>query len=272
MSCPPLRSVAVIMACVAGVTTAARADTLVLSPNADNTLIENATGALSNGGGDAIYVGIIPRQGNGGRRGLLRFDLSGIPVGATITAATLTLTLVRSQSETSQVSVHRATESWGEGASVCDAPCGQGAPAAPGDATWLHRFYPAQLWSAPGGGYVAAASATATVTPNVGTAFAWNSAQLLADVQQWVANPAGNFGWVMVDAASASSKAYASREHALAAQRPTLTLTFALAPSAATVPLPSWASIALAATLALTGAAVSGARAGGRQRARRRQD
>jgi hypothetical protein len=229
----------------------AQADTVTLTAVADNTLIENATGSLSNGTGDAIYVGLIPRQGFSTRRGLVRFDLSGIPAAAQVSAATLTLTLVRTQSATSQVTIHKVTEAWGEGASSCDIPCGQGAPAAANDATWLHRLYPGMNWSTAGGAFSPTVSATATVTPAVGAAFNWSDVQLAADVQSWVNSPVANAGWMIRDEVTSSSRAYASRENPVVAQRPQLTVTYTVPPpvGGGDVPLPAWALVALAAGL-----------------------
>jgi hypothetical protein len=239
----------------------AHAETVSLTAVADNTLIENATGIFSNGAGDAIYVGLIPRQGNGKRRGLVRFDLSAIPSGAQVTVATLTLTLLRTQSETSQVTVHRVTESWGEGTSLCDIPCGQGTISTPNDATWLHRFYPGTNWTTAGGSFSPTVSATATVANTVGVAFTWSGAQMAADVQSWIASPAANAGWILRDEASSSAKAYASRQYPTVAQRPQLTVTYTVpvAPSG-DVPLPAWALVALAA--GLLGAAIRQSRRG----------
>ena len=239
-------------ACLVFVVCNTRADNITLTAVADNTLIENATGIFSNGAGDAIYVDLIPRQGLGKRRGLVRFDLSTIPSGAVVSAATLTLMLLRTQSETSQVSVHKLTESWGEGTSQCDIPCGQGTISTSNDATWLHRFYPGTNWTNTGGTFSPIVSATATVTSAIGTAFNWSGAQLAADVQSWLVTPAANAGWILRDEASSSSKAYASRENPAVAQRPQLSITYTV-PSppdnSGDVPLPAWALVILGAGL-----------------------
>jgi hypothetical protein len=229
----------------------AHADTVILPAVADNTLIEDATGSLSNGLGDLIYIGNTPRTGFTLRRGLLRFDLAAVPPGAQVTAATLTLTLKRVQNGTTQVSLHKVTETWGEGTSLCNTPCGRGIASTPNDATWLHRFYPGTLWTTAGGAFTPTASATTTVPPAIDAAFNWSSAQLTADVQSWVGNAATNAGWAILDDALDHAKAFASREHAILAHRPQLSITYTVPPpvGGGDVPLPAWALVLLAAGL-----------------------
>jgi hypothetical protein len=89
-------------------------------------------------------------------------------------------------------SVHRVLADWGK-----EAPCraGVGAPAATtGDATWLHRFYPALLASA-GGDYDPVQHASAVVG---GVGFYACGDALTADVSSWWNSPSGNFGWLFV--------------------------------------------------------------------------
>lgn len=242
------------------------ADTTVLAPITDNTLIEDVVGQQilnSNGQGATFFSGTTQRAGF--RRGLLRFNLAAIPTGATVASASLRLQLIRTRPESSPaVKIHKVTQSWGEGSSVAFG--GIGSLATLGDATWLHRFCGApnaadilagrpcgvatsQLWTTPGGDFVAAASAVQSVAGIIGT-YLWSSAQLAADVQSWVASPASNFGWVVVDEPSASSKGYASRENVDSTIRPQLSVTWS-APNVSdtNVPLPLWASITLGAGL-----------------------
>src|SRR5215831_18729105 len=67
----------------------ALAATVTLTADRDNTLFQDATGALSNGSGPYAFAG---NNGNGSkRRAVVHFALGSIPVGATITGATLTM-------------------------------------------------------------------------------------------------------------------------------------------------------------------------------------
>lgn len=237
---------AAAMGCAGG----APGASLTVNPLKDNTLYEDPFGAWSNGAGAHLYAG---RTGESGaslrRRGLIAFDLSAIPAGAVVQEATLTLNLNRvSPSGAWEVTLHRATKDWGEGTSNAGSPGGAGAPSAAGDATWVHTFYSAQTWDAPGGDFVAAASAARVPALGPGT---WGStAGMVADVQGWVDNPAGNFGWVLVGdestAASGTAQRFDSSESATAGAKPALTITYV-------VPEPGAAGLLGVAALAALG-------------------
>jgi hypothetical protein len=143
-------------------------------------------------------------------------------------------------------SLHRVTNSWGEGASTAPRGGGSGGAATADSATWVYRSWNTTAWSADGGDYLAAPSA-ATVVGDVG-AYVWTSPQLAVDVQSWAQAPAGNFGWILIAApiGGTTAKRYASREFADAQQRPTLTITYD-APASSDVPLPRWVYAALGA-------------------------
>jgi hypothetical protein len=239
----------------------ANADTVVLTAVADTTLIENNAGNQANSLGELIYIGNTPRTGFTQLRGLVRFDLAAIPAGAQVTAATLTMTLKRVQSGVSQVSLHKVTESWGEGSSLCNTPCGRGTTAQPGDATWLHRVYPGSNWTTPGGSFIPSSSATTAVSPSIDMAFNWSGALLTADIQSWVGSATTNAGWIILDDVPDHAKAFASLQYPVAAERPQLSITYTTPPPAAgDVPLPAWALVALAA--GLMGAAIRRSRRG----------
>src|SRR6476646_4081917 len=170
--------------------------TVVLAPQKDNTLYEDATGSLSNGQGPYLYTG---RTGVAGlRRGLVKFDLTGIPTNATVTDATLTMFLStpHKQTEMINVSLSKVLHDWGEGTSDAGDPGGMGAPATTNDATWLHTFYDTMFWTTIGGDFSSTMSAvTAVSAPD--TTYTWSGSGLLADVQAWVSNSSSNFGWVI---------------------------------------------------------------------------
>lgn len=198
--------------------------TLTLTANQDNTLYESATGALSNGAGTKLVVS----KNAGGllRRGLVRFDLSAIPAGSTVQSATLTLSNVEA-TNSATMTLHRANASWGEGTSLATGSEDAGAAVTPGDASWIHRAYPSSNWTAPGGDFVATASASATV---VGAgAYQWSGAGLVADVQGWVNASASNAGWVLRGKESGAGNAlkrFESRQSADVANRPRLVVTY----------------------------------------------
>lgn len=212
--------------------TAAMGATIVLSATKDNTLFESSTGALSNGQGDYLYVGKTGvREGFNLRRGLITFDLTSIPADATITGVTLSLFVSRTSpnpaAQTVNISLHAAARDWGEGLSDADSiGGGPGAPAQAGDATWLHNFYNTSFWTAAGGDFRSAASATTAVTAN--GSYSWVSARLTADVQAWVANSATNFGWFILGAEGIDESAIRFNSSENTANFPQLTITYAV--------------------------------------------
>jgi hypothetical protein len=200
------------------------ATVVVLAAVADNTLYESATGDLSNGAGEHLFAGRTTSLSI--RRAVLKFDLSGIPAGSTINAATLTLHMSKTIAGAQSTTIHRLLRNWGEGTSNAALEEGGGAPATTNDATWLHTFYSTQLWSTPGGDFAAAASATTSVA-GIGS-YSWSGAGVTADVQQWLPSPAANFGWLVRgnEASASTSKQFGSKENPTAAFRPTLTVDF----------------------------------------------
>ena len=173
----------------------ARADIVVLTAVKDNTVYQTYSGSPtnSNGKGEHIFAG---RTGDGYvRRALLAFDLTSIPSGSTITSATLTLNMSRSKASGVNVSLHRASASWGEGTSNATQEEGQGAPATPGDATWAHRFYPTSFWATVGGDFRSTTSAVVNVSRE--GPYSWSGTGMVADVQAWLNNPGTNFGWLI---------------------------------------------------------------------------
>ena len=195
------------------VASSALAGETILTPVQDNTLYESATGHLSNGAGEWCFAG---RTNQGFiRRALLRFDVSAIPLGATVESASLKLTHTLGQPNAAAISLHRVLAGWGEGSSDAPNNEGFGADATPGDATWLHTAFDASLWSAPGGDFVSKASATALVGPDVGD-YVWSDALMASDVAVWVMDPASNFGWLLRADESirfGTAKRFATREN-----------------------------------------------------------
>ncbi|HSE13399.1 MAG TPA: multicopper oxidase domain-containing protein, partial [Rudaea sp.] len=205
------------------------ANSVDIQASKDNTLYQSATGAISNGVGAHMFVGRTNQVSDSIRRGLVAFDVAAnVPSGSTITAVTLHLYLSRTASEAGSrnVSLRRASASWGEGTSNDTGQEGSGAPATTGDATWIHRFYNTQFWSAPGGDFAAQASATTSVVA-IGD-YTWSGSGVVADAQAWLDTPATNFGWVLLgdESAPATAKRFETRETNTSTQRPRLTVTF----------------------------------------------
>ena len=186
---------------------------VTLNPNKDNTLYERRDGSRSNGSGDWLFVGAT--NGLTLRRTLLAFDVaSAIPSGATITGVTLTMNMSRTMAGPEVVSIHKVLADWGEGASEANDQGGQGADSTQGDATWLHRFYPDQLWASQGGDFQAEPN-TSTSINDVG-GVTWESTdQLVEDVQSWLDDPSMNYGWILIgnEGAQRTTKRFDSKEN-----------------------------------------------------------
>jgi hypothetical protein len=171
------------------------------------------------------------------RRGVLAFDIAGnIPPASTITAVSLSVNMSRTPTNTAYViELHKLLADWGEGTSVAPGEEGDGAPATPNDATWRHRFFDTIFWTTQGGDFSATVSASQLVGA-VGQ-YTWSSAQMVADVQAWLDNPASNFGWLVLgdETTIATAKRFDTRE---SASPPMLTIEFIRAPRVAPSPRP----------------------------------
>jgi hypothetical protein len=199
-------------------------NSITLSPTKDNTLIEDATGSLSNGAGAAFYVGKI-MQGTV-RRGVIAFDIAGnIPSGSQILSVTLAVSVTRSNGQAEPVGLHKLLADWGEGTSSTSG--GRGAPSTTNDATWIHRFFNTSLWASAGGDFSSTESGSQTLA-GTGRYVFGSSGGMVADVQDWVDNPSANFGWLLEgdEATSQTARQIASREHANTVLRPVLTVTY----------------------------------------------
>jgi hypothetical protein len=207
----------------------AQAATVTLTPSLDNTLYQDSKGALSNALGPNIFAG----QTNfaGARRAVLKFDVTSIPAGSTITSATLTLTLTQGNTEADPQFLHRVLASWGEGTSDTGDdtlnPGGSGDFSTTNDATWIHRFYSGTTWTTPGGDFDPNFSA-GTVVGDVDGPQNFSGAGLVADVQAWLNAPATNHGWLVkgLEGGPRNAKRYASRNNPTPSLRPALTITF----------------------------------------------
>lgn len=219
----------VFMQGMAGDAVAQIPDSIDLEAVQDNTLYEDIGGALSNGAGHSLFVGrVAPLGGGNARRSVLQFDLSGIPAEATITGADLKLFMSVTIAGPTDVTAHRLLASWGEGTSNAANNEGQGAPAAAGDATWVHRFYFDSAWTTPGGDYVPAASATQSVGGS--GPYHWSGPGLVADIAVWYQHPDSNFGWIVIgrEDTITTAKRFVSRTGVPVTERPLLHISWTL--------------------------------------------
>jgi hypothetical protein len=181
---------------------------------------------------------------NGTRnRGLLQFDLTGIPANSIITSVSLSLDVTRMPGcgfAISSFSLHRMLVSWGEGDKFAlDNSGGQGAPATAGDATWNNRFFGGPAWSVPGGGadadFVADASASTFIYGTGDSPYAFTDALMVGDLQDWLDHPSSNYGWMFLcddEATPFTARRFGSHEDLNAS--PQLTIQFMVVPEPGT--------------------------------------
>ncbi len=192
---------------------------VVSLPVAADTFITSGDPGNNAGGEDGVHAGTDgPNGGNATRRGLLRFDLSSIPAGSTITSAVVRLTVFQVPgfgAANSTFDLRRVLAAWGEGNKSGLAK--NGAPATSGEATWTARLQGSANWTTPGAGSDAAAAASASTAVTGAGTYSWSGAGLLSDVQFWLDNPAQNQGWLLQSQAEGTSRSvrgFASRENA----------------------------------------------------------
>ncbi|MBI5871137.1 MAG: DNRLRE domain-containing protein [Actinobacteria bacterium] len=161
----------------------ARLVTIQPSPSqGEDTWIANAGATLNYGASTDLVVGNYNASSDN-RRGLLRFDLSVIPVGSTVNAATMSLYQhAQEDASTPQLGVYYATRSWTEGT-------GSGTATADG-ATW-NTYDGLSNWSSAGGDFNGTAQATAIAPDSTG---AWLDFQITGLTQSWVSGSLANEG------------------------------------------------------------------------------
>lgn len=204
----------------------AAAEVVTLTAVRDNTLFEDPTGSLSNGAGPVLFAG--KNSQNLIRRALVRFDVAGsIPSGAVISSVVLTLNVSNVSDVTPRIfTIHRLQKDWGEGTSTGTG--GGGAPATTGDATWLCTFHPGTPWANAGGDFEPIADAS-QLLGDVGS-YSWSAPPMASDVQAWHDGVVPNDGWIIAgdETAAGTARRFDSRENPVAANRPTLTVTYSV--------------------------------------------
>ena len=156
----------------------------------------------------------------------MRFDVAAhVPPGAIVESATLALHCSQTNGGPAAVSLHRVLAPWGEGASSTSG--GSGAPAEPGDATWLYASFDDVPWPVAGGLFTPRPSAVAIVDQP--GAYAWSATRrMVQDVHLWLVAPERNRGWLLLGDESqlTTTKRFDSRENPDAALRPVLRVTW----------------------------------------------
>ncbi len=249
------------------------AESVSLTPVRDNTLYQYDPADpnsqfSSNGSGDFFSAGRT-RNRSQIRRGLIRFDLSGIPAGSTVVEGSARLDLYvvdvprrdASPRPVWLVPLAGLGQPWNEGASATQAGvsgAGSGAPAEENDATWFHTAYDPAVhdkttFQADGPGFWPQEGALGNAALDPWTLFgdpagtidsvigavSLSSAGIEADVNAWLSDGSANFGWIVLGDETiegndlSSNRGYASREHVNADFRPVLTFHYVPEPSSA---------------------------------------
>ncbi|WP_243346839.1 DNRLRE domain-containing protein [Parabacteroides sp. FAFU027] len=205
----------------------------------DNTIIQSATGSLSN----ALYSITAGRTNQDAgaavtsiRRALVYFDVANhVPVNATIDSVRLSMYFSRTSGVGTNVDLHRVLKDWGEGTSMQGG--GQGATATQNDVTWLYTFNnvasptSSPAWTTPGGDFDPTVSATiyagTGLTSTGADAYGLKyfvSTTMTSEVQNWLNTPSSNFGWVLQgdETKAQTAKQFLSRETGDATTSPLL--------------------------------------------------
>lgn len=201
---------------------------LIVHPNAaqgQDTYIRENTGDTHYGTDVFIEVGVFSTS-NSTRRGLIKFDISSIPVGAEITNAYVQMRLAgQTNSVAIAIGIHRALTQWYEGNSTDVVP-GAGVNAS----TWNNRNHNGSVnWgNNRAGGYDGidwfnSASDFATVD-TLGGVYTWD---VTSDVQGFFAGTYTNHGWWLLGSQTLNrAKWFSSSDDPDSANTPRLVITY----------------------------------------------
>jgi hypothetical protein len=184
-------------------------DTVTLTPVADTFISEAVRFPGPNGDGLDMVIGTQGvLSGTAKDRGLIKFDFSEIPTGATINVVRLQVTVNRAPtgSTPNSFNLHRMLRPWSEA-----------------ESTWTLRLGGVN-WVAPGAAagsdYAQTVSGTTLIGGFGGYTFP-SMPGIVADVAAWVADPSVNHGWLLKTAdesISPSARGFDSRETATGPQ------------------------------------------------------
>jgi hypothetical protein len=215
---------------------ATAATTVVISGTADvvdSSLYGDDTDG-NNGGGDWLHVGLT---GSGAvRRAVIRFDTSAINSAAIVSEVTLSLRADADGGTADNHALHSLTSSWVEGTGIgTGTGGGQGGQVVAGSVTWDSREHGTTLWTSGGGDFSPTPSAI-IAAPNTCVTGVWtdNTAGdgMVADVQDWIANPGNNLGWLVLgdESATFTARRYISSEQG-GVNAPELSITLSTLPA-----------------------------------------
>jgi hypothetical protein len=174
--------------------------------------------------GTSLDIEIYPWSSPGvNRRGIIRFDLTGVPSTASILSARVFLLEAGTMGFDRTIAFHRVTRSWTEGG-----------------VSW-NRYDGVNSWTSPGGDYAIVPTATANVVWGGGP-LDWDSWDVTADVQAFVSGTLTNDGWLIKDTVEDDSQNFwffHSREALLPSFRPYLQVDYTVVSGAGGVTAPA---------------------------------
>jgi hypothetical protein len=180
-----------------------------LNPIKDNSIYSENNN--SNGLGELFSGRTGVLNGNNFRRALIKFDLSSIPTGATITNVTLMINVSADSpgAGTETYRIHGLTKDWGEGTSVGG---GTGALAVAPDTTWNQAMFGTSSWTTPGGDFTA--SVASLNISGIGNRTFLSTSNFVSLVQAWLNNPTSNNGLILIgdETISNSARRFGSKE------------------------------------------------------------
>ena len=152
-----------------------KATVTIIKPSSADNHIDEASPYSVGGGG--IGVGFNSGQR---RHGLVKFDLSTIPVGAIINSATLRLVITSTYGGSpggKTVMVYRVTQDWTEN-----------------EVTWINAKS-GNPWSTPGGVWAPEHLVSTTVNPPSNMVVTWTVTDIVKD---WISEGKDNFGFILI--------------------------------------------------------------------------
>ncbi len=197
--------------------------TVSLTPAKDNSMYSEN---LNSSGIGQLFSGTT--CSTNARRALLQFDLSSVPISATIISVTLTLNVnnVSPGAGTDTYNLYALTTDFGEGLSNGG---GTGATAVAPDANWVDAMLGTFVWTAPGGDFIPTVLSSVTMLPLTGNQVFPTSINLVAAVQSWLTTPTTNFGMILIgnELATCTARRFGSKDLGIA---PILVVTYSVPP------------------------------------------
>jgi hypothetical protein len=205
----------------------ARTKTLVIRPSRENgydTTIMNNYADRDYGWSDSLFAGYT--TGGDLWRGLIKFDISQIPAGATITKATLRLYCSLTYDNNSyNISLHRSLVEWF--ASVYN----NTVPVDVDSSVWNYRIYNTHAWAGGAGGasgteYAALATDTVSVDKKPNVFYNWD---VTSDIVAFHNGTYNNYGWWLIssnESTAGSVRRFLSAESEYVGLRPRLVIEY----------------------------------------------